>query len=292
VRSVVNARLGLTAALVAAASYGLMSYLVHWNPKQFPVEQMTVVRGLITMVGVLPFCWRDLWKYFQPDSLMLWLRAFTGATGLFLYYYTLQGTVSGNANFLFSSSPLFVSLLSWIFLKEGLTRTEMFGVALIVFANVLLYIPNSSSMPLWVWETGLAGAMVSSLAFLSLGSATKRYSSALIVFGFGAMSTVFAMFYPGRPWLEPTAGDWGYLVFVGVLGMSSQYLTTLSFAHLKNAIATSIGRTVVLFSGALDIALAGYRPHPLEWVSYLVIIAGVAFTQEKEEPEARLAPPA
>ncbi|MBH9751104.1 hypothetical protein FE552_20130, partial [Clostridioides difficile] len=97
------------------------------------------------------------------------------AVGLFLYYYTLQGTVSGNANFLFwGTAPLFVAVLGWIFLRERLNRFELGGIALILLANVMLYIPTRASMALWVWELGLAGAFVSSLAYLTLGSATKR----------------------------------------------------------------------------------------------------------------------
>src|SRR5262249_38725484 len=130
-----NPRLGLVYALFAAASYAVMSFLVHWNPHAYSVEEMTLVRGVITVLGVLPFCWRDLGKFLRRDSFTLWLRGFLGAVGLFLYYYTLQGTVSGNANFLFwGTAPLFVSALSWIFLRERLNRFEISGIAVILLA--------------------------------------------------------------------------------------------------------------------------------------------------------------
>lgn len=285
-----NPRLGLLWALLAAASYGLMSYLVHWNPQNFPVGQMTFVRGLITMAGVLPFCYLELHKYFLRDAAMLWVRAVSGCVGLFLYYFTLQGTVSANANFLFSSSPLFVSILSWFFLKERLGLKEAAGVALIVLAGLLLYIPNQTSMALWVWQTGIAGAVVSSIAFLSLGSATKRYSSSLIVFGFGAASTLLSAVFPERPWQEANLVDWGFLLLTGLLGLSAQFLTTLSFFHLKSAIATALGRSSILFSAMLDISLSGYRPHPLEWLSYITIVAGVALSQKGKKKQAEKPP--
>lgn len=278
-----NPALGLAYSLLAAASYAAMSFLVHWNPHGYSVPEMTVVRGLITVFGVLPFCWRELPLFFAKGGLTLWTRGVLGAVGLFLYYFTLQGTVSGNANFLFwGTTPLFVSALSWIFLRERLTRNELSGIALILLANVLLYIPTRSSMPLWVWELGLAGAFVSSLAYLTLGSATKRYSSALIVLSFGLMSVVFAVLWPGFRWVAPTPSDWGFLVLVGVLGLASQFFTTLSFVHLKSGIATSFGRLSVLFSAALDMTVAGYHPHWLEWTSYVVVIAGVALSQRKK----------
>ncbi len=278
-----SARLGLLWALLSAASFGLMSYLVHWNPQKFPVEQMAFLRGLITMAGVLPFCYLELPKYFGRDSAMLWLRAFSGCTGLFLYYYTLQGTVSANANFLFSSSPLFVCLFAIIFLKEKLSRREAIGIALIVGAGVLLYIPNRASMPLWVWQTGIAGAVVSAVAFVSLGSAAKKYSGALIVFGFGFMTTVLSAVYPGWSWQEASAVDWSYLLATGVLGLAAQFFMTLSFIHLKSSIAAALGRSSILFAGVLDITLSGYKPHPLEWLSYLTIVAGVYLSQPKAQ---------
>lgn len=269
--------------VLSAASFGLMSYLVHWNPQKLPVEQLAFVRGLITMAGVLPWCWRDLEKYFRADSSMLWVRAFSGATGLFLYYYTLQGTVSANANFLFSSSPLFVVLFAVVFLKERLSWQEVAGIALIVGAGVLLYLPNASAIPAWVWATGLSGAVVSAVAFLSLGSAARKYSSTLIVFGFGAVSTVLAAVYPGWTWRASGGAEWAYILATGVMGLLAQFLMTLSFVGLKTPIAAALGRSSILFAGVLDICLAGYRPHFLEWLAYLTIVAGVYLSNQKRK---------
>lgn len=269
--------------VLSAASFGLMSYLVHWNPQKLPVEQLALVRGLITMAGVLPWCWRDLYKYFGRDALMLWVRGISGATGLFLYYYTLQGTVSANANFLFSSSPLFVVLFAVVFLKEQLSRLETIGIALIVSAGLLLYIPNATSIPAWVWITGISGALVSAVAFLSLGSAAKKYSSSLIVFGFGFMGALLAALYPGWSWVRVGFEGWAYIVATGLLGLSAQFLMTLSFIGLKTPIAAALGRSSILFAGVLDIVLSGYRPHPLEWLAYLTIVAGVYLSNQKRK---------
>ena len=269
--------------VLSAASFGLMSYLVHWNPQRLPVEQLAFVRGLVTMAGVLPWCRRDLGRYFGRDASMLWVRAVSGAAGLFLYYYTLQGTVSANANFLFSSSPLFVVLFAVIFLKERLSALEAIGIALIVGAGVLLWIPNAGTIPLWVWATGLSGAVVSAVAFLSLGSAAKKYSSALIVFGFGFMGAVLAAVYPGWAWQAVGFEGWAYILATSVMGLAAQFLMTLSFIGLKTPIAAALGRSSILFAGLLDIVLAGYRPHVLEWLAYLTIVAGVYLSNQRRK---------
>lgn len=279
------ASVGLFHALFSAATYGLMSFLVHLNPSGHPVEQLIFLRGMVSILLLFPFCYRDLGKYAGRGSLSLWVRAFAGTGGVICYFYTLQGTASANANVLFSSSPIFVVILGWIFFREKLTRLELLGIACIVFGNVLLYLPNRSSMPFWVWAAGSGGAVFASIAFLSLGAATKKYSSALIVFGFALTSSLVALVLPSNPWLPFAGSDAFFLLTVSLLGLISQVSATLSFAHLKSSIATSIGRSSILFSGILDIFVAHYRPHYLEWASYLVVIFGIFLAHHKPRPK-------
>lgn len=271
--------LGLFFALSSAVSYGLMSFLVHLNPGKFPPEQLVFIRSAIAFGCLLPFCQKDLYKYFRSDSKFLWIRSVAGAAGLVCYFYTLQGTVSANANFLFASSPIFVGLLSWALFGERTTTKEALGIALIIVANVLLYLPNRGTIETWVWVVGGTGALLSSVSFLSLGVATKIYSSSLIVIGFAAASMLLAVVMPSAPWKNIQPSDYTILLAISLLGLFSQLTATLSFAHLKSSVATALGRSSILFSGLLDMAIAGYRPHWLEWTSYLLVVVGIYFSQ-------------
>lgn len=274
-----NTSLGLFYALLSAASYGLMSFLVHWNPQHFPPEQLVFIRSIISFGILLPFCQHELHRYFKRDSKFLWIRSVCGAAGLVCYYYALQGTTAANANFLWATSPIFVTLLSWSVLREKVTRLELLGIGLIIFANVLLYIPNRASMEVWVWVVGGSGALLAGISFLSLGAATKIYSSSLIVIGFAGVSMVLSLAMPSKPWLSILPSDYVYLVAISVLGLVSQLTATLSFANLKSSVASAIGRSSILFSGLLELGISGYHPHALEWASYIVIVVGIYFSQ-------------
>lgn len=275
---------GMFFAISSAASYGLMSFLVHLNPSQHPVEQLIFLRGFLSLLALQYFL-GDGWKhYFRKSGLTLWIRSLAGAGGIMCYFYTLQGTSSGNANLLFSSSPIFVSIFAYLLFRERLSRLELSGIFLIVLGNVLLYIPNQSSMPLWVWLTASAGAIFSSIAFLSLGSATKKYNIVIIVWGFAAVSGILALISPSKPWLPLHLEDLPFLFTVSFLGLYSQLSATLSFAKMKSSVATAIGRSAILFSALLDIFIARYEPKVLEWVSYLVVIGGIWLAHQKAPP--------
>ncbi len=266
---------------MAAASYGLMSFFVNRNPSEHPVEQLIFLRGMLTLLVLLPFCYQDLPLYLKKSGLSLWIRSLAGAGGVVCYFHALQGTSSANANVLFSSSPIFVVTLSWLLFREKLSKRELFGVGVIVIGNLLLYLPNRSSMPLWVWATATGGALFASVAFLSLGKATKKYSSSLIVVGFAVASSTLALALPSKPWLEHAQHDALFLFTVSFLGLFSQWAVTKSFANLNSSVATALGRSSILFNGILDVTVASYHPHWLEWISYLLVLTGIYYSHTR-----------
>jgi len=270
-----NPQIGYLYAVAAALSYGAMSFYVHANPYFYSAEQLVFYRGTLSALCLLPFCYRDLGRYFEKKGHMLWVRSLSGASAVICYFYALQGTASANANLLFSCSPVFVCLLSWIFFREKITKPEALGIAFIILGNIFLYIPQHNPIPLWVGAVGTIGAFLASIAYLSLGKATKTYSSALIVFGFSLTSVILALLYPGSAWTPVHSIGLPYILFVSLLGLLSQFLSTKSFTYLKSPVAAAIGRSSIIFSAFLDISIAHYSPAVLEILSYFTVIVGI-----------------
>lgn len=279
--------IGFLYGILSALSYGVMSFLVHWNPNHVPSDELAFLRGIVSFFLLLPFCYFEIPSYFRSGSLSLWMRSITGALGLLCYYYVLQGTVSANANLMYSSSPVFVSLLSFFLFGDRLTKLEFAGIALVVLGNIFLYIPNQASISSQIWIVGLLGAFLASIAFLSLGQATKKYSATLIVLGLSFATILICPLASSKNWAVPSGAEaWAFVIAVSLLGLFSQLTATGSFAHLKSSVATAIGRTSILFSGVLDIWIAKYRPHTLEIVSYFVVFAGIVIVHVYREKKS------
>lgn len=272
--------------LLASASYAVMSFLVHLNPSHYPVGQMIFFRGVLSFFLLLPFCYGDLFRYFSVDGKSLWVRSLAGAGGVICYFTALQGTSSANANVLFSSSPIFVAIFGWFFLRERIGRLEAFGIAAIIAGNFFLYLPNRSSMPIWVWASAISGAVFASIAFLSLGKATKKYSISLIIIGFSVASSVAAWVIPGEEWKPIILADLPFLFSVGLLGLFSQWAVTISFRYLNSSVATALGRSSILFNGVLDIVIARYTPSPLEWLAYFLVLSGIYLAHPRQKAPA------
>lgn len=284
-----NSQIGYLYGIVAACSYGVMSFLVHYNPAKFLPEQLVFQRGIFCIFALLPFCYRELSAYFRKDSGMLWIRCIAGSLAVLFYFYALQGTASANANLLFSSTPIYVGLLSWILLREKISRSEMFGIFLIVLGNIFLYIPSSNPIPLWVGFTGSIGALFTAIAYLSLGELTKTHSPAMIVFGFSVVSLVLSLLYPGKVWIPVDRSSFLFVFSVAALGLIAQVSSTLSFAYLKSPVATALGRSSIIFSGILDIWIASFKPGAFEIAAYIVVILGVYVVHHYKVPRQKVA---
>jgi drug/metabolite transporter (DMT)-like permease len=281
-----NSSKGILFGLLAAASYAVMSFLVHLNPQKHPVEQMIFLRGLLSFLVLLPFCYNELHHYFSKAGVSLWVRSLAGAGGVVCYFYALQGTTSANANVLFSSSPIFVAIFAYVFFREKLSWRELGGISAILIGNLFLYWPNRSSMEFWVWASATGGALFASIAFLSLGKATKKYSSSLIVLGFAVASGALALALPGKSWLALAWQDAPYLLAISFLGLFSQWAVTISFAHLNSSVATALGRTSIVFNGFLDLFIGQYQPYLLEWVSYFLVLTGIYLAHPRQKSAA------
>ncbi len=265
---------GYLIALASALSYGVMSFLVHWNPMGFPPMELVCARSVVMAVLLFPYVWRETGKFFRKDAKILWIRSATGAVGIVCYFTALQGTSSSNANLLYSTSPMFVALFAWLFFRTKVVKAELAGIFLILLGNAILWIPQQSPIPMHVGLIGTGGALFASLAFLSISEAVKRYSAELTVFGFSMFSLIVAIVFPSAPW-KPVSHGILYLLVIGILGLTSQWSSTLSFRYLKSSIASAIGRGSILFSGILDILYSSFRPGIFELISYVLIFLGI-----------------
>lgn len=272
---------GLLIALLSAASYGGMSFLVSYASGNFTATELVFVRSVFATLVLLPLVWREVPVLFRRESLSLWVRAITGTCGVIFYFLSLQGTTAANANLLFASSPVFVGAIAWLLFRTTLAREEIFGITLILAGNALIYVPNNSPIPLDVGLMGTAGAFFAALAFLSIGEAVKRFSPSLVVFSFSVLSLLICPLIPGRSWAAPADSQgWLFLGSVAVLGLLSQFTSTLSFKYLKSSVATAIGRSSIVFAGVLDIAVAGFRPGAWELASYTLVFLGIFLTHQ------------
>ena len=203
-----------------------------------------------------------------------------------LYFFTVRESAVGTASILLYSSPAFVSLLAWTFLREplGITRVVALGLT---FAGIGLvvgaYDPGALKVTPFVLATGLLSGLTYGLYSIFGKPVAGHLAPSTILsyaLGFGAVLLVaFAL-----PTIGTLAGlpAWSYALLL----MLAVVHTTLAFAlytfglrKLEAGRAAIVATIEPVVAGALGVSLLGEDLTALKVLGALLVLSGAALAQ-------------
>lgn len=230
-----------------------MNALVKEVSATIPAAEVAFFRGLIGSVLILIIMKRTQVSFSRRGIPMLLLRGAMGGMYMLAFFYALSRMPIADASMLAQTSPLFVVLLSAIFLKEPLGgRTKWFLLVIAAGAAVIVN-PLTFAAFSWAALAGLAGAIFAAAASVSIRYLSKSHPSYEIVFYFVATSTVVALPFTWNSFVVPGAREWGYLIVIGVVSLLGQLFLTKAFTHEKAVVVQ-----MVSYSGLLMNVLLGF----------------------------------
>ncbi len=181
------------------------------------------VRGAFRRPGL-----RDLAYFALLGGLGITFHQWLQSTGLI----TAQATTTA---WIVASTPVFMALLGWLFLRESLGWVRMFGI-LLAAAGVLLVVSRGDWRALSVGQFGTPGDLLILISapnwavFSTLSrDGLRRYPAALMMFfvmGFGWLfSSVFFLNGPGLADLSRlTLDGWAAVLFLGIACSGLAYI--------------------------------------------------------------------
>ena len=242
-----------------------------------------------------------------PATPRLWLwAAVTGLLGTTLFFVGLsEGTRlagAGNTAVLANSTPFFVLVLGWLFLRERAAAVGVVGLA-VGFAGVVVMVSSQLGgerstrdlvAGIVLALAAAAGWAVTTLAVKSL--VERNPDLDLLGLTAGQFLVGAAACVPLALGLEGTGGtDWGSADLWGAIAwltVGSSVLAYLAFfAALKRASATAVSASLFLVPVAAVIIEAAYGEVPDGFVllGMALAIAGVALVMFAPELQARRA---
>ncbi|XP_065336171.1 solute carrier family 35 member G1-like [Cloeon dipterum] len=224
---------------------------------------LLLLRGLIQFVAITPFVIYERKNPFGPPSVRLYLllQGVIGGLTLVALFFATRRLPLGDSTTVIYSSPIFVVLMSYVFLKEacGFFRTLVIFVlmtgAIFVLQPPIFFQENAENWDVWGYTAAILCAFFTAINIVLMRKCKEVHYS-LLVFHFSVWCTVMALilnFVPG-PWesggnlIDATLVQWVFAVLVGILGLVGQVLLTRALS-MEGAGKVSVTRT-------LDIVLA------------------------------------
>ena len=247
---------GVVFAVLAAAFFSFQDALVKWLSSDFSVLHLLFVRSIIGVIALLI----TIQVRFGRAGLMTrrpgghLLRGLSNLVAFLSYYYAITRMPLADATSLVLGYPLFLALLSGIFLGEHPKGRQV--LALIAgFVGVMFVVQPSAENVDWL---GAGAAVFGSLMFAVLGIQTrylsKTESTELMVFSAALSFLVVTGLTLPFVWQPVTMVEVGLMVLMGSAGIFAQYCLVSGFRY---APAYLVG--ALEYTGLIWAILFGWR---------------------------------
>ncbi|NXF15609.1 S35G1 protein, partial [Rhodinocichla rosea] len=268
--------LGLFYTILSAFLFSVASLFLKKIEDVHSVE-VSAFRCVFQMAFVLPGLIYYKTGFLGPKGkrIFLFFRGFLGSTAMVLLYYAYQVMPLADATVITFTSPVFTSLLAWIFLKEKYSLWDVLftlfavtGVILIarppfLFGSRVTGIEGGYSDHL----KGTIAAIASTLSAAStivilrkVGKSVHYFLSIWYYAVIGLIGCVIALFVLNE-WRLPHCGrDRVFLILIGLLGLGGQIFLTKAL-QIEKAGPVSIMKTMdVVFAFILQVLFLNHIP--------------------------------
>lgn len=247
--------------LLASVCFAAMFAALKCLPARVTTPEVLFVRGLVGVLGAGIALWwtRERWR---PGSLRINLiRSAAGTASVLCQYYAVHeaGTELATANLLTQSAPLWILLLSAPLLGEHSTARTRWALPMGLIGTALALGPSGAGERLGL-VLALASGGFSAVAVLyvrKLVSTENAASVVLFFMGFAALASspvALSRVHERGGW---SAGEFGILLSVGVLGIGGQLSMTQAYRFGSAASVSIAGLAQVGFAAFFSFVVLG-----------------------------------
>lgn len=284
--------LGALAVATAACTWGTLGYFAKiLYTRGVSFESLVAVRASVGWVAVICFVLvaggaREL-KVERRDLALLVPLGLIGI-GLFylLYFYTVRESTVGTAAILLYSSPAFVVILAWLFLREALGLVKVAALLLTasgIFLVVGAYDPANLEVSPKILLTGLLSGLAYGLYSIFGRPVASRLSPAIVLsyaLAFGSALLVIAALPTLGTLAGLSAGSYGLLLMLAVVHTAGAFaLYTYGIRLLGAGRAAIIATVEPVVAGATGVFLLSEALTAPKTFGAVLVLTGAALTQ-------------
>jgi drug/metabolite transporter (DMT)-like permease len=238
--------------LISALFFALSTLLAKFAQQDGVTASMiTFLRFAVGLVILSVYMAIARTKMEPRNPIVLILRGVFNLLAVFLFYYAIKYTTITNANLLNLTYPVFVALLSPIFLREYLSFRHW---VILGFAGIGIWLivnPNFSHVNIGDL-IGLSGGFTAGLAIIMLCFARQSNHTATVLFFMFVVGTLLS--WPavwGVSFTQYSLRTWWILLACGVTGVIGQFAITAGFKYLSAVAGSITGMSRVVIAAIL-----------------------------------------
>lgn len=243
----------ISLVLVIIATVNVSFAAIFLRLSESPAIMIGFYRLIFSVFILLPFSFkktnfRELISMIKSQYKKLIIIGIAFGLHFVFWNMSLDLTTIGNSVFLVNTSPIFVAIVSYFYLKEKLRKIQWLGIFLSIAGSLLITFRDIISSLMWLGNT-LALISALFLAIYLIGGRKIRYDYdlipyVLVIYIIGAITLLFPVFIIEQSIIPISGLDWVYIIVLAFI--STIFGHTLYNYSLKSVSASKISVVLLL----------------------------------------------
>lgn len=274
--------------ICSAFLFSLMGVCIRYASHTVDNPTIVFFRNFIGLFIFIPFIYKHGLAFVKTQKLWMhtW-RSIVGLTAMYGFFYAIAHLKLSNAMVFSYSSPIFIPLIAWLFLKEKIT-SPMILAAVIGLIGVLFVAKPDQGLFNQLSIIGIISSILAATAFVTVRALTSTEPPERIVFYFcffGTLISVIPMFWLFRPytWQELT-----YLVCAGILANISQIFMSNAYKLAPAGQIGPINYIAIIFAGIWGYIFWSEIPDTFSIFGFAFIIAAILLSNPNIQTKLKI----
>lgn len=270
-----NLLLAIGCLTTSALLFSIMGICIRYA--SHTVDNYTIVffRNVVGLILFLPFIFKQGIGFVKTEKLWMhtW-RSIVGLAAMYGFFYAIAHLKLSNAMVFTYSSPIFIPVIAWLFLKEKIT-IAMLCAAVLGFFGVFCVAKPDQGLLNWISVIGIASSLLASMAFVTVRALTQTEPPERIVFYFcliGSALSVIPMFWM---WRTYHVKELLFLIGAGILANVSQIFMSHAYRLAPAGQIAPVNYMAIIFAGVWGFLLWNEVPDLYSVIGFCIILLAI-----------------
>ena len=245
---------GIKYLIGSGLAFSLMSVCVKATGERIPVSELVFARAAISLIMTSLLLLRNNINPWGYQRNLLLIRGLIGTLALFCIFKALAILPIATATIIQYIYPTFTVISAHFILKEYIYKRIFFSIILGWLGIVLVSQPEWTSNKniietLISLTIAIAGALMTSLAYICVRKLSEREHPLVIIFYFPLVSIPLSIPFLINDFVLPIGIEWVLILGIGFFTQIGQLCITEGLRLIPAGQATSLNYSQVIFSG-------------------------------------------
>lgn len=259
----------------AAFLFSIMGVCIRYASHSVDNATIVFFRNFIGLFIFVPLLLNKGVSFFKTEKLWMhtW-RSVVGLTAMYGFFYAIANLKLSNAMVFTYSSPIFIPLIAWLFLKEKITLSMLIAAGMGLIGVLCVAKPDSGMFNL-MSGIGLGASFLAAMAFVTVRALTATEPPERIVFYFcliGTLISMLPMFWLWRPY---SLRELSLLIAAGLLANISQLFLSNAYKLAPAGQIGPVNYIVIIFAGIWGYLFWQELPDGLSLVGFSLILTAI-----------------